>query len=304
VPMVAGSCRGQACDGAVFRRIWVAYDESDEGLAGFELAVELARRSGARLTAVHIVPPAEEDESVELHGAAAVELLGLGAGSRWRARIAAAAACTAPDVAVEACVVVGHPPVALPELLKWGRPDLVVAGTKGVGGPWRGLLGGVSQRLRHRSPCPVVLVRPRSSAPRRDVVLVGVDDPERSAVALDLGARLGSTLCARLQLVHVLAERPAGACMPADERCLLAWASERLRGRSVAVAAELRAGLPGPALLAACAAHRPRVAVVGVRPHAAARSLIGRSVTDRLVNDAACAVAVARGGPRGGRRRR
>lgn len=36
------------------------------------------------------------------------------------------------------------------------------------------------------------------------------------------------------------------------------------------------------------------VAVVGVRPRAALRSLIGRSVTDRLVNRAACPVAVAR----------
>ena len=296
--MVAGRGCRQAHGGAVFRRIWAAYDESDEGLAGFELAAELARRSGARLTAVHVVPPAEEDESVELHGAAVAELLGLDAGGRWRERIASAAARTAPDLAVEACVVCGHPPLTLPELLEWGRPDLVVAGTKGVGGPWRGLLGGVSQRLRHRSPCPVLLVRPRRSTPRRDVVLVGIDDPERSTVALDLGARLGLTLCARLHLVHVRAERRAGARLP-DERGMLDWASERLYGHSLAVAAELRTGLAGPGLLAACAAHRPRVAVVGVRPHAAVRSLIGRSVTDRLVNGAACPVAVARPGGSG-----
>jgi nucleotide-binding universal stress UspA family protein len=297
--MVAGRGRGQADGGAVFHRIWAAYDDSEEGRAGFELAVELARRSRARLTVVHIVPPAEEDESVELHGAAAAELLGLDACSRWRARIASAAACAAPELAVEACVICGHPPVALRELLECGRPDLVVAGTKRIGGPWRGLLGGVSQRLRHRSPCPVMLVRPGRCTPRRDIVLVGVDDLERATAALDLGARLGRTLCARVHLVHVFAERRSGMRMPSDERDLLAWASERLDGHAPAVAAELREGLAGPGLLAACTAHRPQVAVVGVRPHAAVRSLVGHSVTDRLVNGAPCPVAVARPGGEG-----
>jgi nucleotide-binding universal stress UspA family protein len=298
VPMVAARGRGQAGRGAVFRRIWAAYDDSDEARAGFELAVELARRSGARLTVVHIVPPAEEEESVDLHGAAAAELLGLRASSRWRARIASAAACAAPDLVVEACVSCGHPPTALRELLELGRPDLVVAGTKGIGGPWRGLLGGVSQRLRHRSPCPVMLVRPGHFTRRRDIVLVGVDDLERSVAALDLGARLGRTLCARLHLVHVLTELRSSR-MPTDERSLLDWASERLDGHPPAVGAELRGGPTGPSLLAACAAHRPRVAVVGVRPHAALRSLVGCSVTDRLVNGAGCPVAVARRGGRG-----
>jgi nucleotide-binding universal stress UspA family protein len=280
----------------VFRRIWSAYDDSDEGRAGFELAVELARCSGAQLTVVHVVPPVEEEESVDLHGAAAAELFGLRASGRWHARIASAAADAAAGLAVEACVICGHPPVALRELLELGRPDLVVAGTKGIGGPWRGLFGGVAQRLRHCSPCPVLLVRPGHVAPRRDIVLVGVDDLERSAAALDLGARLGRTLCARLHLVHVFAQPRAGARMPTDERSLLDWASERLSGDDPAVTAELRGGRTGPSLLAACVALRPRAVVVGLRPHAALRSLVGRSVTDHLVNGSTCPLAVARPG--------
>lgn len=144
MPMVAACGRGHARGGAVFRRIWAAYDDSDEGRAGFELAVEPARRSGARLTVIHIVAPTEEEESVDRHSADSA----------------------APDLAVEACVICGHPPTALRDLLEWGRPDLVVAGTEGNGGPLRGWLGGLAalaapQPLSRDATCA-------QGAPRRD----------------------------------------------------------------------------------------------------------------------------------------
>jgi nucleotide-binding universal stress UspA family protein len=294
--MVAAGRRGHARGRAVFRRIWAAYDDSDEARAGFELAVGLARRSGARLTLVHIVPPVEEEES-ELDSALAAQLLGVRATTWWHARIMMAAARAAPDLDVETCVTCGYPPTALLELIEQVHPDLIVAGTHRIGGPWRGLLGGVAQRLRDRSPCPVVLVRPGQPTPRRGIVLVGVDDLERSAATLELGARLSRTLGARLQLVHVLTESPTVTGAPPDEHSLLDWAWDRLDGHLPAVAAELRRGPPASALLAACALHRPLAAVVGVRARAVVRSVLGRSVTDRLVNHAACPVAVAR--PRG-----
>ena len=67
---------------------------------------------------------------------------------------AAAKAAGAADV--EAEVLVGHPGAGL---LAIARPqDLLVVGSRGLGGFSRLLLGSVGHEVAHHAPCPTVIV--------------------------------------------------------------------------------------------------------------------------------------------------
>jgi len=65
--------------------------------------------------------------------------------------------------------------------------DLVVVGSRGLGGVRSILLGSVAQRIAAQAPCPVVVVPPptgREPAARRGRVVVGVDGSAHAAAAL------------------------------------------------------------------------------------------------------------------------
>ncbi len=62
------------------------------------------------------------------------------------------------DVTIEARVVTGSAPDALLQAAREG--DLLVVGSRGLGGFKGLLLGSVSQQVVHHAPCPVVIVPP------------------------------------------------------------------------------------------------------------------------------------------------
>jgi nucleotide-binding universal stress UspA family protein len=72
--------------------------------------------------------------------------------------MALADAVVGPDPRVEAAVVEGSAAAAVLEAAD--KADLVVVGSRGLGG-FRGLLlGSVSQQVAQHAPCPVVVVPP------------------------------------------------------------------------------------------------------------------------------------------------
>ena len=65
----------------------------------------------------------------------------------------------APEVTVERHVVQAHPVDALMEHARGAR--LLVVGSRGRGGLASAVLGSVSRRLVHISPCPVLVLHER-----------------------------------------------------------------------------------------------------------------------------------------------
>jgi len=63
------------------------------------------------------------------------------------------------DIEITGEEVVGHPVNAL--LRAGGTADLVVVGSRGLGGFASAVLGSVSHAVLHHLPCPVAVVRPR-----------------------------------------------------------------------------------------------------------------------------------------------
>jgi nucleotide-binding universal stress UspA family protein len=287
----------------MFEHVLVAVDESEEAHAAFAFSLRLATAAGSRMTVVEVLEPA-----ADIWEGVGEQLPGLERLMEWQERaaeerLAALAAAAPAGAAIETKVLEGNPAIALLELINELSPDLVVAGTHGVGFG-RFLLGSVSQKLLERAPCDLLLFRGGAVVERPLNVIVGLDGSMHADRALEVAANLASTLSACLVLAHVADYHiPFAAGDPykgvrqavrAHGAALLAAARARVVAPVEAVVEDLREGSPRPGLLAACDEHAPAIAVVGSRGvHGFHGLLVGSTARD-LVNYASCPVLVVR----------
>jgi nucleotide-binding universal stress UspA family protein len=136
----------------------VGVDGSPGSVVALRFAAEEARLSG---TTLHVVGAWEVPATAYAGaaGGAGSGFVELGAELESRAREAvdeALARLDAGDVAIERHVNEGH---AARLLLEAGAgADLLVVGSRGLGGFARLLLGSVGQELAHHAPCPLAIV--------------------------------------------------------------------------------------------------------------------------------------------------
>jgi nucleotide-binding universal stress UspA family protein len=140
--------------------IVVGVDHSDGAKAALRFALEEARLRQATLRAVHawqflgapgITGSLPGGEFEALRSVAEVPL---------DATLQEVAA-DAEDVQVERRVVQGAPAAVLVEESRGA--DLLVVGSRGLGGFAQLLLGSVSQQCAQHAECPVVIVRPKTA---------------------------------------------------------------------------------------------------------------------------------------------
>jgi nucleotide-binding universal stress UspA family protein len=137
--------------------IVIATDGSGSALEAVDFGLELAHEQGAEVAFVHVTmpiewavypfgpldripaaaPPVEEDEAI----AAALER-------------AAAAGVTA-----QAASLLGDPVTEVPAYADSMNADLIVIGSRGLGGVTSALLGSVSKGVLKHAGCPVLVVR-------------------------------------------------------------------------------------------------------------------------------------------------
>ena len=97
-----------------------------------------------------------------------------------------------------------------------GPDDLIVVGSRGLGGFKRLLLGSVSLRVMELATCPVAIIHDESAATRAGEVVVGVDGSEMSMRALRWAGAEALGLGAMLRIVHAW-QMPAYADMAVPE---------------------------------------------------------------------------------------
>ena len=240
------------------REICVAWDDTPHARWALEFAAVLACRANARLALVHVTASTE------------TELIDLGDAGRPRRTLAAAAASLPPGLLADERLLVGRPAEQLAAAAS--RADLLVAGTR----PLRGGQRLYAARLRHAllpgAPCPVALVR--------------------RPLTTHEGARPLNTTDRGLEPTVTSSEhegaRPFGKVVACGGAAAFELAD--------ALAADLGARVVRSSVaraLRACRANRALLVVVaGERGHGLRRRL-GRSVTDVLVEEAACPVVVA-----------
>jgi nucleotide-binding universal stress UspA family protein len=288
----------------MFERLVVAYDGSKPAGVAAELAFELARRRGARLTLAHVLelPDAYPELPQAAPGIERAE-------EDWRRRLAALAAGAPDGASVETEVLAANKAgPALLDLLWEHRAEVLVGGTHGVGGLKRTLLGSVSQQLLEHAPCSVLLVRdrPRLEGPR--TVVAGLDGSGATPAVLAMAGRAAAVLSAQLVLAHAAEELIPSFASTDQQHALRAWAREQ--GQRIldearasvaapleAVAEDLREGRATDELVALCHERRPVLAVVGNRGLHGFKGLLLGSTARHLVNNAPCPVLIVKNAP-------
>ncbi|MGW4291917.1 universal stress protein [Micromonospora chersina] len=208
-----------------------------------------------------------------------------------------------PTLRVEVRQVAGGPGATLVEESR--RAELVVVGSRGVGGFAGLLLGSVSNQVAQHAHCPVLVVRPAEQPiPVRGPVLVGVDGSELAGHAVRLAADEAVRRDADLVLVHVRtpergavapdAAAEATAAGQAESAELLAGAAARIRADHPVLSVVERpvaAATPEQALIEASG--EAALVVVGSRGRGGFAGLLLGSVSQALVQHAHCPVLVA-----------
>ena len=141
------------------RHVVVPADSSPASLHGLALAADIARRTGARVTVVHVrhLPGGTSLSPASTRGPIAETLNEIEA----EVRAAAAAVLESADVSWDLVVRSGSPGEQVLEAVKEGGGDLIIIGSKRHSSIHNVLLGSTSAYLAAHSPVPVLVARPQ-----------------------------------------------------------------------------------------------------------------------------------------------
>ncbi|QFU90000.1 universal stress protein [Amycolatopsis sp. YIM 10] len=297
------------------RPLVAGVDGSPSALHAVRWAAEEAGRRGKPLRLLHacFIPPVPPRVPVALpreYRDALVEQ-----GHDWLTEAAAAAREAAPGVEVETELRTGIATELL--VTESAQAELVVLGSRGLGGFSGLLVGSVAVALGHHGHCPVVIVRgrtPESAPPASGPVVVGVDNSANCDDAIDFAFAAAALRRVPLVAVHAwndLSLDRGWPLLPAqldfrliqDEEArglsehLAAW---RDKYQDVEVIERPVRDRPARALLKA--AEDARLLVVGSHGRGGFAGMWLGSTSQTLLHHSSCPVAVIR--PASDRRQR
>lgn len=293
--------------------ILVATDFSPIARNAFDVALAIARASGARMTLAHVLPP-----QVVVHAglpigiSSEVERLEHKAREADRRRLEALAA-RARRAGVRAQPEMREGDAAS-QLLRAARDvhaDLVVIGTHGRGNAAHLLLGSVAEKVVRSATSPVLVVK-KGKPRRRGPVLIALDESDMALRVATAGTAIARNLRAKTRVVHALPfagitpETLASAIGAPMMRRLAALGHSRAlasltRTLRRAKAKTLRKdiliveGRPQDVIVAAAAKCRPILTVVGTHGRKGLSRIFLGSVAESVVRRAPSAVLVVRG---------
>lgn len=276
----------------MIRSILVALDDTEGAIAARDLALALARSTGAALTAATVLdwPHARDaHEAVPAGGGAFKERRDAARAQRLEAEAEQAFAdCTAAaaDTPFTRLRLTDAPEPAL--LAAGAAHDLIVIGrdsTLGLEVNDDGLAP-VIEALLHDGARPLLVVPP-GRVPDAGGVLVGNDGSVPAMRALQLFALLGLGAGLPVKVLSVAAARPEAERLAGEGAAYLR--SHGLAAEAVAVVGTH----PLEALLAEAAAMPARLLVMGAYENSGLRTFFTGSVTEKLLLGSPCPVFVA-----------
>ncbi|MFE2276410.1 universal stress protein [Streptomyces sp. NPDC059454] len=284
----------------------VGVDGSASSLTAVETATREARLRGAALRVVHawMWPAMHVPLGPSPMGPPEGGLRGMV--DRLVAEAVERARATAPDVDVSHVVVTGEPLTVLEAQSR--AAELVVVGSRGMGGFVGLLVGSTAVHLAAHGRCPVLVVReqPQDAGP----VVVAVDGSTAGDRAVEFAFAEAALRKAPLVALHAYTNwnaplpspqdpsapdaNPPGALARAEER-LLAETLAGHRKRCPDVVVEHRTVHGGPRETLIEASRSAQLMVVGARGRGGFAGLLLGSVSQSLLHHAHCPVTVVRG---------
>jgi len=146
------------------KRITCCVDFSENARFALQMAVELAEKFGAKLYVIHVLPPAVNPLETEAEWMIPEEpkkslILKIEEkmAQEYGSKIA-------EDVDSELLVLDGHVSSEIIRFLEEKKIDLAVLGSYGASGMGLVLFGSVANRVAHKAPCSVMIVRSKEKA--------------------------------------------------------------------------------------------------------------------------------------------
>ncbi|MBM3779019.1 MAG: universal stress protein [Acidimicrobiia bacterium] len=290
-------------------RILCPVDFSDASRHALDHAEALTRWFGARLTALHVVPPVPVVSPV-------ADPLGLPP-VPWRPEDLEALRTRVVRFAeqegnerAEAVCVEGNPAREVVRQAAALGADLVVMGSHGRSGAERLLMGSVAERVIRHAPCPVMTVPAMApdavplGPPLYARMLVAVDFSRCSTHALTWAASFARDVEARVKVAHVVEPFPdyvgaigtgldLGREQEAAREQLHALVQKAVAG-PLQVSEAVTVGHPAREILAMAQEERVELIVTGVHGRNAADLLFFGSTTNRILRESRCPVLTVR----------
>ncbi|MCL6611289.1 MAG: universal stress protein [Peptococcaceae bacterium] len=139
----------------MYKKILVPVDGSEFSRAALKHGAELARITGAHLTAVHVLDLPPQMKSLKSYPLLKDKLAEEGEKILGEAR-----EISAPyNISFSERMCLGAPADEILHEARQGRYDLIVIGSRGMGEVKSWLLGSVSRRVVKHAKCPVLVVK-------------------------------------------------------------------------------------------------------------------------------------------------
>jgi nucleotide-binding universal stress UspA family protein len=289
----------QASTRITLKNILFATDFSAASDAAAPIAIQIARRYGAKIYGVHV-------NAADPYAAAAPEA--------WAAMAEAAERAAKEDVGrlneqlrgIEHEVVIGEGKIweVMSDLIEQKEIDLVVLGTRGRTGFGKTLLGSVAEQILRQSPCPVLTVGPHVNlwseeyATMREI-LYATDLEADFPLAAPYAISLAQENQAHLVLLHVIEDSKAGDLVDSPEVV-------NLKERKLQQLVTQQAGLwcdpsyiveQGPAaekILDVAKRRHTDLIVLGARPAKGLATHLNIGTVHKVVSQATCPVLTVR----------
>jgi nucleotide-binding universal stress UspA family protein len=150
----------------MIKQILVAVDGSEHAVKAADLAADLAERYGADLTLVHVMTdagtysiPPELSEYARLEHVFVTERDLLMKAASTIVKTAADRVAQAGHARPSTRIVEGQPAQSIIKVAEDTGADMIVMGSRGLGGMQSLLLGSTSHKVSHLAPCTVVTVK-------------------------------------------------------------------------------------------------------------------------------------------------
>jgi nucleotide-binding universal stress UspA family protein len=192
------------------KNILFTTDFSPAANAAIPHAIELSKRYGAKIYALHVRPPVINPMTQpatwkELERAAEIEE------QRERHELLESFQGIRPEILIKEGDLWSN----LAEIIEQSQIDLIVVGTRGRSGIHKLALGSVAEEIFRQAQCPVLTVGPHSLGPKQrsygfTSILLATDFGDESAAATKYAVSLAQEYQTQLTLLHVIEEPKTG----------------------------------------------------------------------------------------------